>query len=77
MLTVEAFETSGKNPRTFSASRVLIRDGVGNPVCVVVVYVDGERPVTLVAHLGDDDFDTILQTFGTPNTVVLNHIHTD
>lgn len=74
MLTIESFAPGGEGAGLIEASRVLIRDSLGNPVCLAVSWVDGDRPQTIVAHLLDDDFEMLLQTFGVDRVVVLNRL---
>ena len=77
MLTIESFGPGGTGASIIHATRVLIKDGLGNPVCLAVSWEDGGKPKTLVAHQGDEDFDDLLLTFGTERVVIMNHIHID
>lgn len=76
MLSVEAFSPGGRESTNTTASRVLIRDHMGNPICLAVSWDEGGKPKTLVAHHGDDDFDSLLQTMGVDKVVVMNRINT-
>lgn len=69
--TVESFDAGGKNPTTTPATRALIRDKAGNPLCLVVEYSGGY----LVSDVDDDDFPELLKTFGVSAPVVRRRLH--
>jgi len=71
MLRVESFGQAGAGAAVVDATRVLIRDGHGNPICVAVSWSDGPVQQTLVAHIGDEEFDDLLATFGTKRARVV------
>lgn len=75
MLTVESFQPSGRDPSVTQASRVLIKDEFGNPICLAVSWIEGTKPAYIVAHCGDDDFEQMLSTFGVDKVIVLNRAH--
>lgn len=60
-LTVEAYGAGGRDPIQAAASRVLIKDHLGNPLVLAVEYEPGRY---LVAHCDDPEFAELVQTFG-------------
>ena len=75
MLTVESFGPGGVDSQVVPATRVLVRDGNGNPVCLAVTWSDGPGgEKTIVAHADDDDFNDLLATFGVGRVTVAKRI---
>jgi hypothetical protein len=60
-LTVESFAAEGAHPLKAEATRVLVRDAAGNPVCLVVEYTPG---AVFCVHIDDDEFEDTLRRFG-------------
>ena len=73
MLIIEAFGENGTTPITAKVTRVLVKDEHGNPVCLAVAFDENQ---ILAAHHLDDDFEALLQTFGTYQFTVRNRIDT-
>lgn len=75
MLSVESFGPGGDGAQTAEASRVLIRDAFGNPICLAVSWEEDGEPKTIVAHLLDDDFEDLLRTFGVDRVAVVRRVY--
>lgn len=59
-----------RQPVSFSATRVIVRDDMGNPIAVVMQ--DGQ--FTHVRHAGEPDFNAWLQLCGINRTTVVTQL---
>lgn len=60
-----------KNPVSLPASRVLITDNFGNPICFVVEFAPGHHRC---CNAGDPEFQEQLQMHGFDRTVVVSKL---
>lgn len=69
MLRVETHKNL-RDPRSFEASRVLIRDQYDNPVVLVI----SDDAFIHIHQVGDPDFDTKLREHGVDRTVIVTDL---
>jgi hypothetical protein len=60
-----------KDPLKLTASRVLISDEFGNPVCFVVQFAPGH---IVACHAGDPNFEDQLHMHGFDQTVIVKRL---
>jgi hypothetical protein len=72
-MLVESFAVGGSAAHLFESTRLVVRDKHGNPICVIIEYLDGPdgRQVHYVLRPNDPDFEPTLEALGVKAVRVL------
>jgi hypothetical protein len=57
------------NPQLIDCTRVLVRDAVGNPVCIILEHTPGH---IFTSTVGEPEFDRALRLMGVEDTVLVD-----
>lgn len=68
-MRVTTFAAGGAGAAEFESTTLVVRDANGNPIAIAVEVENGQ---TFVAHIGDDEFESLLSAFGVRASQVLS-----